>query len=289
LKRVLIFAILFILLLVLAFVYLNYSRQVDSSKIILSGVLEADELDLSFMISGRLIEVNVAEGQLVDSGAVIANLESRELAAALDQVTGNYQAIRASISNLEISRETAKRNLLKVEALLQSGGATQTQYDDLSDQIRQLEAQLIQAENNLQAAAAGKELALARLEYAELSTPTNGTVISKMYDAGEVVMPGAPVCTIIDLEDLTVKIYLPEVHLGHIKLGQSVKIQIDSHPDQTFSGWINHISDKAEFTPKNIQTKEERVKQVFAIEVECGSQDGILKPGLPCDVEIPLE
>jgi len=101
-------------------------------------------------------------------------------------------------------------------------------------------------------------------------------------------MPGAAVITIADLDDLTIKVFLPEIHLGTVKLGQEVEIQIDSHPERSFPGVIKHISDKAEFTPKNIQTKEERVKQVFAIEISSSSHNGILKPGLPCDVVISL-
>jgi len=288
LKRVFVFGIIFIVLFAILIIYITVSRQVDTDKLALSGMVEAEELNISFRISGLITNMYFNEGAIVDSGSVVAELDQSELKAALDQAGKNYEAARAAITNLEVKIETIDRNLNKIKTLIPGGAATQSQYDDLFDQKRQVEAQLEFSRKNLEAAKAAVDMARIRLEYAVLTSYSDGAVLSRMFKPGEVVMPGAPVITIADLDDLTIKVFLPEIHLGTVKLGQKVEIQIDSHPGQSFPGVIKHISDKAEFTPKNIQTKEERVKQVFAVEIFSTSQGGILKPGLPCDVVISL-
>lgn len=288
-KRAIVFGILFIVLIAVLVIYLNLSRRIDSNQLVLSGVIEAVEHDLSFRISGLITEIFYDEGNFIDSVSVVAVLDTSELVATADQTHKNYEAAKASLTQLEVQLETTQRNLTKIEQLLPTGAATQSQYDDLADQKRQLKAQLEFAQKNLEAVKATVDLAEIRLDYAVLKSLTKGKLIARMYEPGEVVMPGAPVVTIADLDDLTVKVYLPEIYLGMIKLGQDVTIQIDSHPQRSFSGRVRYISDKAEFTPKNIQTKEERVKQVFAIKVSSSSHGGILKPGLPCDVIIPLQ
>jgi HlyD family secretion protein len=288
LKRVLVFGIVFVVLVAVLIVYLQISRHEDQGKLVMSGVVEATEYDLSFRIPGQLNEINYDEGDMIDSGVVAATLDKEELAKAVDQATKSYEALKASISQLEVSLETVNRNLNKISSLLPTGAATQTQYDDLADQKRQLEAQLTSARRNIEAVKAGVELAQIRLSYADLVNIKGGMVLTRMYEPGEVVMAGSPILTIADLDDLTIRVYLPETYLGQVKLGQQANIYIDSHPGKTFTGSIKYISDKAEFTPKNVQTKAERVKQVFAIDIRTTSHNGVFKPGLPCDVDLAV-
>ncbi|MCP4580044.1 MAG: efflux RND transporter periplasmic adaptor subunit [candidate division Zixibacteria bacterium] len=288
-KRVLIFAIIFIVLLIVLISYLVQSRKVDTGKLTLSGIVEAKQSDLAFRIPGQINSIHYDEGDFIDSGTVVAELDKSELEAVVDQVIKNFEAVRAGIVQLEISRETMARNLAKIESLIPTGAATRTQYDDMFDQKRQVEAQLEAARKNLEAVKASVNLAKIRLAYTTLASTTSGTVLIRAFEPGEVVNAGMPVLTLADLDNMSITVYLPEKYLGKVKLGHDVKIMIDSHPDNTFSGKIKYISDKAEFTPKNIQTRAERVKQVFEIKVSSGSHGGILKPGLPCDVEVGLE
>lgn len=288
-KRVMILAVVFIVLVVVLLVYLGLSRQKDTGKLVLSGIVEAKEYNYSFRIAGQLESIFYQTGNLIDSGEVMAELDSGELAKAKDQAEKSFQAAKAGINQLEVSLETVTRNLEKVRQLIPSGAAAQSQYDDLYDQKRQIEAQLVHSRKNLEALKATVELADIRLDYARLISTKSGTVLDRMYEVGEVVMAGSPVVTIADLENLEIRVYLPEISLGKIKLGQDVNIQIDSHPDEMFPGSVKYISDKAEFTPKNVQTKEERIKQVFAVDIAANSQGGILKPGMPCDVIVHLE
>jgi len=284
LKRVIVFAVVFVVLLCVLITYLVLSRRVDTSKLILSGIVEADQNDLSFRIPGKISGIYFDEGDYVDSGKVVAELDNSELAAVVDQAEKSYEAARAGIVQLEVSLETITRNLGKIKSLIPSGAATQSQYDDLFDQKRQVEAQLNYSRKNLEALKASVELARIRLSYSSLTSSDKGTVLTRMYEPGEVINAGSPVLTLADLEKVNIIVYLPEIDLGKIKLSQEVEILVDSHPNQGFPGKIEYISDKAEFTPKNIQTKAERIKQVFEIKVTSDSHNGILKPGLPCDV-----
>jgi len=286
LKRVIVFAVVFVVLLCVLITYLVLSRRIDTSQIMLSGIVEADQNDLSFRIPGKISGIYFDEGDHVDSGEVVAELDKSELEAVVDQAEKNYEAAKAGIVQLEVSLETITRNLDKIKSLIPSGAATQSQYDDLFDQKRQIEAQLNYSRKSVDALKASVELAKIRLGYSILASTVKGTVLSRMYEPGEIINAGSPVLTSANLEKVNVIVYLPEINLGMVKLGQEVEILVDSHPDQSFSGKIEHISDKAEFTPKNIQTKAERIKQVFEIKVTSDSHDGVLKPGLPCDVII---
>jgi len=286
LKRVIIFVVVFVVLLCVLIAYLVISQRVDTSKIILSGIVEADQNDLSFRIPGKINGIYFDEGDYIDSGEVVAELDNSELAAVVDQTEKSYEAAEAGIVQLEVSLETIARNLGKIKSLIPSGAATQSQYDDLFDQKRQIEAQLDYSRKNLDALKASVELAKIRLGYSYLASTARGTVLARMYEAGEVINAGSPVLTLADLENINIIVYLPEIYLGKLKLGQEVKILVDSHPDEVFPGKIEHISDKAEFTPKNIQTKVERIKQVFEIKITSDSHGGVLKPGLPCDVVV---
>lgn len=251
-------------------------------------MVESVQHDLSFRISGLITRINYDEGDLIDSGMIIAALDSGELVAAADQVQKAYQATNANIDQLNIQLSMINRNLNKVKELLKTGAANQTQFDDLFDQKRQLQAQLEYAAKNLESQQAMVNLADIRKSYSLLRSPIKGKIISRQYEPGEVAAPGSPVVSISDLDNLTIKVYLPEIYLGKVKLGADVVIAVDSHPGKIISGKVTYISDKAEFTPKNVQTKQERVKQVFAIKISCNSQGGLLKPGMPCDVTIPL-
>ena len=117
----------------------------------------------------------------------------------------------------------------------------------------------------------------------KILAPISGTVLVKAVEQGELIPAGGTVVTMADLRSLEMKIYIPEAKLGKISLGKEVSIRVDSFPKETFTGKVVYISDKSEFTPKNIQTKEERVNQVFAVKIDIPNDDMRLKPGMPAD------
>jgi HlyD family secretion protein len=117
-------------------------------------------------------------------------------------------------------------------------------------------------------------------------SPADGIITHKVFELGELVNPGSTVFTISQLDKVHLMVYVSEQNLGKVKYGQTAEIIVDSHPDKTFIGKVTYISSVAEFTPKNIQTKEDRLKQVFGVKLEIDNKEQILKPGMPADAKI---
>ena len=134
------------------------------------------------------------------------------------------------------------------------------------------------------------EIARAALESLEvqrdkftLQAPISGLVLERPVHVGEVALPGAPLMTLADLDGVTLTVYVPEDQLGKVQLGQPVSVTVDAYPDRVFAGTVTFIASQAEFTPKNVQTREERVNMVFAVKVGLPNPDHALKPGMPAD------
>ena len=144
------------------------------------------------------------------------------------------------------------------------------------DAVEAARAQVAQAE-------AAITLARARLAEATIAAPIDGVVLRKNLEAGETANPGVPIVTLLDTRDLWLRAYVPETEIGRVRVGQSATITVDAYPGRGFSGVISEISSEAEFTPKNVQTKKERVNLVFRVKIAAKNTDGVLKPGMPAD------
>ncbi|OQA22804.1 MAG: Multidrug resistance protein MdtN [Chloroflexi bacterium ADurb.Bin360] len=143
-----------------------------------------------------------------------------------------------------------------------------------------LEARLAQAQAGLAALQQKRDMLT-------LHAPVSGEVVSLAIHRGEVAAAGATLVTLADLSRLTLTVYVPQTQLGQVYLGQPATITVDSFPGRAFSGSVHHIADTAEFTPRNVATKEERVNLVFAVTLDVPNPDGALKPGMPADVVLP--
>ncbi len=121
-----------------------------------------------------------------------------------------------------------------------------------------------------------------------ITSPIDGVVLDRLVEAGEVTTPGAALLVVSNLNELTLTVYVPEDRYGHILLGQTYPVMVDSFPGQTFKGTVSHIADKAEFTPRNVQTTDNRKTTVFAIKLSLEPSDGKLKPGMPADVQFQM-
>lgn len=141
---------------------------------------------------------------------------------------------------------------------------------------------------NVDQALAGVKLSEIQLAKTKVSSPTNGTIISKNFEEGENTVIGSPLFVLADISKVWLKVYVPLTQIGDIKLGQKANVSVDSFKNKTFEGTIKYISPKAEFTPKNVQTKEERVNQVFEVKLFIPNKEGFLKSGMPADAEILL-
>ncbi len=226
------------------------------------------------------------------------------------QAKAGVQQIASLQQGAKQSMDNAKDNLDRIQVLVNEGGATsqqltnaRTQYETARAQYEAYAAQKKSAQEQLDLlksgatqetiniADAGVAQAQASLAIAEallaktvLYAPTGGIVNSVNFKQGEYITPGAAVITIINPGDLYVNVYIPEKEIPRVKLGQKAEIFIDAYPGKPFQGIVSFISSKAEFTPKNLQTQEERVNMVFAVKVKIGDSSGHLKPGLPVDV-----
>lgn len=190
----------------------------------------------------------------------------------------------------ELRRQKANPLTLKAQA-----DAAQAQYAIASSAVEVAQAQVeslkmgatpeqiavVQAQ--VEAARAALQTLHAQSQKMQLRAPISGWVLDRPVHAGEVAVPGAPLMTIADLDQLSLTVYVPEDWLGWIQIGQSVPVTVDAYPNRIFTGTVVAISNRAEFTPKNVQTRQERVNMVFAVEIRLANPDHALKPGMPAD------
>ncbi|RPI36614.1 MAG: HlyD family efflux transporter periplasmic adaptor subunit [Nitrospiraceae bacterium] len=325
-KRLLIAGIL-LLIAAGVFVLRNFSGKQDDGKLILSGNVEVTEVDAGFKYAGRVTELPVEEGQRVQLGDRLASLDSAELEsqalqgrAYLDEARTKLEELRAGARPQEI--EEAKANVRYADAELSKAGkdheraevlfkngaisaqamdAARKAYDSAASQHRKAveslslvqegprKEQIAAANYRVRQAAAGLRTIEERLKETVIFAPVSGVILRKNIERGETVAPGTPVCTIGDLETPWIKVYVREEKLGLVKLGQKAGISVDSYPNKIYEGRVTYIASEAEFTPKNIQTQEERVKLVFGVKVSVKNVNDELKPGMPADVKISLK
>ncbi|MFA5096580.1 MAG: efflux RND transporter periplasmic adaptor subunit [Candidatus Omnitrophota bacterium] len=245
----------------------------NNKKLIkVSGNIEGDVVRISFRVAGQIEELLTDEGRVVKKDAIVARLKKDELskvqaeaAAALKLAEFQYK--------LDYDNYIRAQNLLKAGAIsAQQRDTAKTTMDTDAANIKQLQASL--------------ELANTKLGWADLASPLDGYVLVKSSLAGEVVQPGTPVFTAVNLDEIWVTAYINETDLGKVKLGQKAHVQTDSYQGKKYDGWISFVSDQAEFTPKYIQTTEERVKYVYRIKVRVDNSSLDLKPGMPADAYI---
>ena len=199
------------------------------------------------------------------------------LEASLNQLYAQRQNPQA----LEAQVDQALSALAQAEA---QAAIAQAQVDALrsgttEEQIAALEARVEQAHAALSSLRSQRDKRVIR-------SPIDGIVVDLTAHAGEVAARGATVATVADLTQVKLTVYVPETQIGHVSLGQAVQVSVDSFAERTFKGTVTHISDTAEFTPRNVATQEERVNLVFAVEISMGNQDGALKPGMPADARL---
>ena len=146
--------------------------------------------------------------------------------------------------------------------------------------------QIAAVEAQVQMARATLEALQVQADKFTLKAPISGLVLERPVHMGEVAMPGAPLMTLADLDKVTLTIYVPEGELGKVRIGQPVAVTVDAYPGRVFTGTVTFIASQAEFTPRNVQTQEERVNMVFAMKVKLPNPDHALKPGMPADAVI---
>lgn len=250
-------------------------------------------------------EIRVAEAELAQAQAELAQrradferisglhkegiIPSQQLDAAEAALRAAESVREAASQRLALAREGARRqDILEADARLETAQVGVGMAEASRKEIDVQKAALNAARAREKELQAQLEAAKAQLSYTEIRSPLNGVVLTKNVEPGEFVSPGTPVVTIADINDLWMNIYIPETQTGLVKLGQAVRVRADSFPDDTFNGKITFISSESEFTPKTIQTQEERIKLVYRTKVSLENTQQRLKPGMPADAEILL-
>lgn len=250
------------------------------------GTIEATQIKLSAEVMGRVLEVSTDEGDKVKKGQELVRIDHETLDAQLEQAnaaklaaTGQYRMVGANIKNVDT-------NLKRSGNLLDVGSISKQQYDMVDTQDKSLKAQRQAALGQIKQAEAMAKLVETKIARSLVVAPISGVVLTRSIEPGEMVTAGTALLTLANLENCWVRIFVPEPSLGKIKLGQKVKIVSDSYPNKYYEGKIATIASEAEFTPKSVQTKKERVRLVFAVKVEVPNPNGELKIGMPVDAEL---
>ncbi len=303
--------------------WLVVRAQGNGDTMMASGTVEATEAMLGFLTPGRIDSIGVREGQAVTRGTVLAWLDRNELAARRRAAEAQLASVRARLQELEAGYRTeeiaqgrsavraanerytdAQREFERAERLFEGGAISEQQRDRTATNLEISEAELERAAEQLQLfergfrleqvasqhamvqqAAANLAQVDAALDHALIIAPFDGVISVRHREPGEVVGAGAVVLTLRDPNDRWVRIFVPANRVGRLRLGQSAVISADAYPEERYRGEITFIADEAEFTPRNVQTTEERVKLVFRVKVRIVEDlSGTLKPGLPADV-----
>jgi HlyD family secretion protein len=289
-----------------------------------SGIVESIKTDIRAQFQGEIDRIEVREGQNVRQGDLLCVINADKLRLQMEQVKAGLAAADAKLrlarrgtkkeliaiaeSQREIARkqlEIAEKDQQRLARLLAEGAVAQSQKEKADLALKAAQEQFASAEENYRMALRGREkeeieMILAEIQGleaqaqllertlrdAEVRAPSDGIVEVRHVEVGELATPGAVLFGLIDLGRTYVKAYVPESLIGRVKLGSAVAVANDSYPGKTYSGKIDYISDEAEFAPRNIQTKEERIKLVYMIKAYLDNASGELKPGMPVDVTI---
>ncbi len=249
--------------------YIQQKNNRNHKAIKVSGNIEATDVRLAFRIQGKIKELLTDEGKIVKAQDVVARLETDEFSKIKIEA-------EASLKAAEFIYERAKDDYERLENLFEAGAVSAQKRDAAKTSADSAKA-------NADALNASLELAGTRLSFAELTSPIEGVILTKSAEAGEVVQAGATIFTVADLRDIWLTAYINETDLGRVKLNQPAEVKIDTYPDKVYKGQISFISQESEFTPKQIQTNEERVKLVYRIKIKVDNANMELKPGMPAD------
>jgi len=261
-----------------------------------NGRVEATEVRIATKYPGRIVEIVPNEGDDVDAGAVIARLDNREALADLAQARAEYERVthiahsaRAEIERRKRELAFAESQLERTQQLFERGNASQQQLDRDTASMSTAAAAVEAAKGSLMQAEAQEAAAQARIDRAEaivaemeIEAPISGRVLFRTAEPGEVIQAGGNILLLVDLDRPYMTIFLDEISAGRIDVGDEALIWTDAFPEEPFAAAVTFVSDEAEFTPKEVQTAEERQNLVFRVKLAAGdNSQRRLKPGMP--------
>ena len=263
------------------------------------GNFEATEVIVSSETNGRILKIDPTEGTNIEQGQTIAIIDTTIYTLQENEIVAAMKSIRTRILTTDAQNEILSQqikniavNISRTEKMMKDDAATEKQYDDLTGQVEVLKKQI--SANNTTKVSTAAELAVYESKKATIKeqinrctvkSPLSGTIIEKYSEAGEITAAGKPLVKIADLAVMKLKAYVSGGEIGKVKIGQQCTVRIDDGKSgyNQYAGTVSYISGKAEFTPKIIQTKEERVTLVYAVKVDVRNE-GALKAGMPGEV-----
>lgn len=299
------------------------STRTPAAGAIVSGHVEATEVRIATKVGGRLTEFTLREGDTVQKGQAIARIDTTDTTLAIEAAQADLAAAeaelalrvagprrediaeaRAQAAAIESDLAGAERDVARFEGLVASGSGAAKTRDDAQTRRDMIRARLAAARETLgklehgsrreeidaaRARVAGARARIAQLEQqvtdATITSPAGGIVTEKPVEPGELLAPGALVAVVTDLSDAWLTVYIGGPDLPKIRLGQPIDVRTDA--GDTRRGTLTFISPNAEFTPKNVQTRDERVKLVYRLKIGLPNADGLFKPGMPAEASIP--
>ncbi len=297
-------------------------RPQEAREIAASGHVEATDVHISAKVGGRLLSFGLQEGDVVAPGAVLARIDTTDTRLALGQARADRDQAGAEldlrlagsrpediaqagaeVASAQADLEGAQKDLDRMQGLLDRGSGTAKSRDDARTRRDMTAAHLRATREALARMRHGsrpQEIAEARARLAGMNariatlaqqiadatvvSPLAGVVTEKIAQQGELVQPGAPLCVITDLANAWLTVYLAETDLGSIRLGEPAVVSTDA--GQRRGGRVTYIASTAEFTPKNVQTRDERVKLVYKVKIGLDNRDGLFKPGMPAEARL---
>ncbi|MBN1340299.1 MAG: efflux RND transporter periplasmic adaptor subunit [Bacteroidales bacterium] len=263
------------------------------------GNFESDEVIVSAEANGKILSLNITEGMALEKGQAAGHIDSVTLFLKQQQLLAQKEAVLSKLVNIEAQikvQEQHKTNLLtdkrRIESLLKEGAATQKQLDDISGSIDLTDAQTESVKSQKVLVMSEKKVVESQMDEVRESisrctiiNPAGGTVLSKYAENGEITSYGKPLYKIAALDTMTLKVYVDGSMLSGIISGQEAEVVVDDEGGKIkrMKGWVSWVSSNAEFTPKVIQTREERVNLVYAVKIRVPN-DGTLKIGMPGEV-----
>jgi HlyD family secretion protein len=275
-----------------------------------SGTIETDQVHVASRYGGRVEKIFAREGDVLKTGQEVVRLEASELQARLDRANAVLQELiagprpqelaaaksdwEAQVAELDLANREEKRST----QLLANHTISPEEYDRAVSRVSSLNKSVAALKSRYELLVAGtrpERIAQAKADVAELETQvremriyaaSNSVLEVLSVKVGDVVGAGREVATLVLVDDIWVRVYVPETWLGYIKLGDAVKVKVDSFPNRTFDGTVEQIARVAEFTPRNVQTTEERTKQTFGIKIRLNAVND-LRPGMSADAFFP--
>ena len=264
------------------------------------GNFEATETTISSEANGKLLSLDAEEGDMLKKNVIVGIIDTVQLSLKRNQLLAAKNTVFSKSRNVLSQREVIKEQLKvaendqkRIENLIKDNAATPKQLDDinghidiLKQQMKSVETQNAPIVNEVKSIEIQTQQIEDQIQKSIIKNPIKGTVLVKYAEPNEITSFGKPLYKIADLDEMTLRVYISETQLASIKVGQEVSVKIDSNEQmKSYKGTVTWVSETAEFTPKIIQTKEERVNLVYAVKVSV-KNDGSLKIGMPAEMWI---